>query len=434
MILGVTPARGGSKSILKKNIKEIAGKPLIAWTVEKAKKSRLMDRFVVSTEDEEISLVCRQYGAEVIPRPFHLATDDATILSVLQDLLNTIDADIVVILQCTSPVRQDGLIDACITKFLKTGADSLATGFICKLFEWGNYHGRRQDLHGFFHDDGNVYVVKAENIRKGNLWGEKMETLLISPEQNFEIDEIFDFWLNEQILLHRDSVEKIVRPQKPVSFSPEDAEPDDYRNYVIKNGAFIGKFEEMYQKLEDPWHIGDADQMQYDLEIYLLQKKNICQGECRILDIGCGKGQFTSRLKNTFPKAKILATDISETAIKKAQQNNHDLDIEFRTHDIRTEYQNLKEQFDLVIVSQVIWYILPEFPSIIEHIKKNVLNKDGTLLINLTFYQPGTQTYGNEVLSDVKNLCDLVGMEVIEMIEMNRFQNSNAIVLFKNKR
>jgi hypothetical protein len=85
-------------------------------------------------------------------------------------------------------------------------------------------------------------------------------------------------------------------------------------------------------------------------------------------------------------------------------------------------------------VSQVIWYILPEFPSIIEHIKKNVLNKDGTLLINLTFYQPGTQTYGNEVLSDVKNLCDLVGMEVIEMIEMNRFQNSNAIVLFKNKR
>jgi N-acylneuraminate cytidylyltransferase len=203
MILGITPARGGSKSIPKKNIKEICGKPLIAWTIEAAKQSKLLDRYVVSTEDEEIAEIARRDGAEVLPRPPELATDEATTLSVLQDVLKKKDADVVVLLQCTSPVRDDSLIDFCIKRFLETNADSLATGFICKLYEWGTYSARRQDLNGFFHDDGNVYVVKAELIKKGTLWGKKMEKVLIDKDQNFEIDDEFDFWLNEQILRKR---------------------------------------------------------------------------------------------------------------------------------------------------------------------------------------------------------------------------------------
>jgi N-acylneuraminate cytidylyltransferase len=203
MILGITPARGGSKSIPKKNIKEICGKPLIAWTIEAAKKSKLLDRYVVSTEDEEIAEIARRYVAEVVLRPPELATDAATTLSVLQDVLKKIDADIVVLLQCTSPVRDDSLIDYCIKRFLETNADSLATGFICKFYEWGTYSARRQDLNGFFHDDGNVYVVKAELIKKGTLWGKKMERVLIDKDQNFEIDDEFDFRLNEQILKKR---------------------------------------------------------------------------------------------------------------------------------------------------------------------------------------------------------------------------------------
>jgi len=203
MILGITPARGGSKSIPKKNIKEICGKPLIAWTIEAAKKSKLLNRYVVSTEDEEITEIAKRYGAEVIPRPPELATDEATTLSVLQDVLKRIDADAVVLLQCTSPVRDEGLIDYCIKRFLATNADSLATGFICKLYEWGTYSARRQDLNGFFHDDGNVFVIKSELVRKGELLGNKMEKVIISKEQNFEIDDEFDFWLNEQILERR---------------------------------------------------------------------------------------------------------------------------------------------------------------------------------------------------------------------------------------
>lgn len=199
-ILGVTPARGGSKAIPKKNIKEIYGKPLIAWTIEAAKKSKLIDRYVVSTEDKKIAQIARKYGAKVVDRPKKLATDTATTLSVLQDVLKKIPADIVVLLQCTSPVRDEGLIDDCIKKFFASKADSLATGFMCELYEWGKYSKRRQDLKGFFHDDGNIYVIKGNLIRKGSLWGKKMKKIIISKEQNFEIDDEFDFWLNEQIL------------------------------------------------------------------------------------------------------------------------------------------------------------------------------------------------------------------------------------------
>jgi N-acylneuraminate cytidylyltransferase len=209
MILGITPARGGSKGIPKKNIRKICKKPLIAWTIEAAHESKLLDRFVVSTEDPEIARVSRAYGAEVVDRPAALATDEATTLSVLQDLLLKIDADIVVLLQCTSPVRNSGLIDQCIDKFRKTGADALATGYLCSLFEWGTYSALRQDLRPFFHDDGNVYVIKSENILNGDLFSGKRETLIVDRECSFEIDDEFDFWLNEQILMKRNP--RIVR-------------------------------------------------------------------------------------------------------------------------------------------------------------------------------------------------------------------------------
>jgi CMP-N-acetylneuraminic acid synthetase len=203
MILGIIPARGGSKGIPRKNIKLIAGKPLIAWTIEAAKRSKLMDRFVVSTEDPEIAAIARQYGAEVMVRPPELATDTATTISVLQHILETVKADTVVILQPTSPVRDPDLIDRCIRKFQASGADNLGTGFICKFMAYGDYTARRQELKGFFYDDGNVYVVKSGLIKQGKLHGKMMETLEIDRESNVEIDDEFDFWLAEQVLLKR---------------------------------------------------------------------------------------------------------------------------------------------------------------------------------------------------------------------------------------
>jgi CMP-N-acetylneuraminic acid synthetase len=206
MILGVTPARGGSKGIPKKNIKRICGKPLIVWTIEAAKQSKLLDRFVVSTDDEEIAGVSKKWGAEVINRPSALATDEATTIAVLQDLLTKVKADTVVLLQCTSPVRTPGLIDQCIEKYRDTGADAVATGYLCNIFEWGTYSARRQELSPFFHDDGNVYVINAKNIKQGDLFAGKRETVIVPHECSFEIDDEFDFWINEKILKHRGTI------------------------------------------------------------------------------------------------------------------------------------------------------------------------------------------------------------------------------------
>lgn len=202
-ILGITPARGGSKGLPKKNIRPLAGKPLLAWTIEAALAAKSLNHYVVSTENAEIAQVAREYGAAIIERPLELATDEASTMSVLQHALTHTPADVVVLLQATCPIRRTGLIDACIERFLTRGADSLATGFICKYQEYGTNELNRQDVKGFFYDDGNVYIMKVDLIRRGDRYGEHVERMLLDREENVDIDEEFDFWLAEQILTKR---------------------------------------------------------------------------------------------------------------------------------------------------------------------------------------------------------------------------------------
>ncbi len=200
MILGVIPARGGSKGIPRKNIKLLLGKPLITWSIEAAIKSKSLDRYVVSTEDKEIAGIAKRYGAEILNRPMELATDEATTLSVLQHVIEKIPCDSIVLLQATSPIRRGGLIDECIREFIDNEYDSLATGFTCKYVEYGKNNLRRQDIEGFFCDDGNIYVIKADLIRGGDRYGKKIGKKIISRWENVEIDDDFDFWVAEHIL------------------------------------------------------------------------------------------------------------------------------------------------------------------------------------------------------------------------------------------
>lgn len=212
MILGLIPARGGSKGIPRKNLKTIAGKPLIVWSIEAAQNSRNLDHFVVSTEDDEIEKIARQHGAEVLRRPAELATDEATTLSVWQHALSVIPADTLVNLYPTSPIRDQGLIDRAIERFLEIRPTSLATGFLCKYLPFGatddgrnDIHGirGRQNIEGFFYDDGNVYVVNTQTIYQGQQYGDRLEHFYNLRECSVEIDDEFDFWLAEQILKKR---------------------------------------------------------------------------------------------------------------------------------------------------------------------------------------------------------------------------------------
>ncbi len=138
-IIGIIPARGGSKGIPGKNIKELAGKPLIAYTIEQAKESKYLDEIYVSTENLEIAKISEKYGAKVIERPMELATDTATSESVLFHFAKKVNFDILVFFQCTSPLRYSHQIDEAIEKFIKEDADSLLTGCINDRFLWDNY-------------------------------------------------------------------------------------------------------------------------------------------------------------------------------------------------------------------------------------------------------------------------------------------------------
>jgi N-acylneuraminate cytidylyltransferase len=203
-VLAVIPARGGSKGVPGKNIKKIAGKPLLAWTIERAKSSRWIDRLVVSTEDAKIAAVARKYGAEVLKRPKALATDKADTLPVLQHALRSCPADVLVVLQCTSPIRAKDLIDRAVEKFLAAKADSLGTVTHDHSYEYGQDMPRRQEIKPRMVDNGNVYVNRADLVlKKGDRYGKKLATLETSREEGVEIDDLYDFWLAEKILLER---------------------------------------------------------------------------------------------------------------------------------------------------------------------------------------------------------------------------------------
>ena len=204
-ILGVIPARGGSKGVKRKNLKLLNGRPLIYWSIKAAKESSLLDRFIVSTEDPEIKSIAQGFGAEVLDRPKRLARDFSTTLSVLQHVVREIrEADVIVLLQPTSPIRDGALIDRCIDKFLEKDVDSLATGFMSLQYEWGSMQNTpRQKLKGWFYDDGNVYVQKASSLRRGNWVGKKKYPMVIDRRYNFEIDDEIDFFILEVLMKKR---------------------------------------------------------------------------------------------------------------------------------------------------------------------------------------------------------------------------------------
>lgn len=204
MRLAVIPARGGSKGLPGKNIRLLNGKPLIAWSIEAALASLSVNRVIVSTDSEEIARIAMEFGAEILIRPEELATDEATTIAVLEDIINKIpEADTVIVLQPTSPLRDNGLIDECVELYEKGDHTNLATGYWCKYKEFGSHNNlRRQDYKGFFYDDGNVYVLSRELISKGLWCGKQPYKHCIARHMNYEIDDAVDFVILESLMKH----------------------------------------------------------------------------------------------------------------------------------------------------------------------------------------------------------------------------------------
>jgi CMP-N-acetylneuraminic acid synthetase len=226
-ILGVVPARGGSKGVPGKNLALVAGRPLLAWTAEAARASRTLTRLVLSTDAPAIAEAGRTMGLEV-PwlRDPQLARDDTPIVAVLADLLRGLSArdgyvpDVLVLLQPTSPLRRAGDIDAVVTRLLESGADSIVTVVEVphqfhplsvlsdvdgRLVPWagGATVTRRQDKPRVFARNGPAVVAcRPATLESGALYGPDTRGVVMAPEDSVDIDTPWDLalagWLLER--------------------------------------------------------------------------------------------------------------------------------------------------------------------------------------------------------------------------------------------
>ena len=216
-ILGIIPARGGSKGIPRKNIRSIAGKPLIAWTIEAALASSLTS-VIVSTDDAEIAQLSIQYGAQVpFLRPRDLALDETPGLSVLMHAIDQLQGlDAVLLLQPTSPLRSVADIDACIDIMVNSSVPSVVSvvesrahpSWMYKLggsnslmpVEKDSVH-RRQDLPPVFLLNGAIYLSDIAWIRSGSkLIGGESIGYVMPPERSVDIDDMLDWRIAEMLL------------------------------------------------------------------------------------------------------------------------------------------------------------------------------------------------------------------------------------------
>ena len=218
-IVAIIPARGGSKGILNKNIKNFCGKPLISWTIKQAKKSKSISSVWVSSDNEKILNISKQFGAKLIRRPKEISNDTASSESAWLHSIYEIEKekkiDIVVAMQCTSPLREPKDIDNALELFIKEDYDSMFSGAELKDFYiWEktknklnsiNYdyknRKRRQEIEKQFVENGSFYIFKPNILRKyNNRLGKKIGIAKMEFWKSFEIDELKD-WKMCEILM-----------------------------------------------------------------------------------------------------------------------------------------------------------------------------------------------------------------------------------------
>ncbi len=225
--LGIIPARGGSKGLPGKNIKELCGKPLIAWSIESGLKSKYLDEVMVTTDSKDIANIAKQYGASVpFLRPDVLASDTATSFDAIKHTIefykNEFDKefDYIVLLEPTSPLREEGDIDKMIEKIIKDedNFDSIVSiGEVaehpsimkqivsennilpfCKELELTT---RRQDNKKAYFPYGVAYIVKTKSLLEEKTFYTARNTFYeIKRYQCYEIDDIYDFLAIENIM------------------------------------------------------------------------------------------------------------------------------------------------------------------------------------------------------------------------------------------
>lgn len=229
-ILGLIPARGGSKSVPRKNIKTLNGKPLLQYTVEAANNSKQLTHVILSSDDQDIINVAKELELDVpFIRPKHLAEDASPTLDVVQHALKFynekgVSFDAVCLLQVTSPFKTGKFIDDAINKFVKSGCDALVS--VQKVPDEYNPHWvfkenkegqlklvtgekkiipRRQELPNAFHRDGLIYITKTNVVLEQNsLYGNSLTYIKSPYTSTINIDIAEDWEKAEAYLSSKD--------------------------------------------------------------------------------------------------------------------------------------------------------------------------------------------------------------------------------------
>ena len=230
-VLAVIPARSGSKGLPGKNIKELCGKPLIAWSIDAAKESKYIDKIVVSTDSEEIADIGRKYGAEVpFMRPAELARDTTSTYEVLEHVILILQEmgdcyHFMVLLEPTSPLREVSDIDNSLETLVNNFKRAESIAGVCELeathpdFLIGinsdgflmpylkkDFSGisRRQDLSKLYFLEGTIYASTIEALFKyKGFYHEKALAYIVPKWKAFEVDDLVDFLCIETILKNK---------------------------------------------------------------------------------------------------------------------------------------------------------------------------------------------------------------------------------------
>jgi len=224
--VAIIPARGGSKGVPRKNIKDFCGKPLISYIITTALKTPELDRVIVSTEDREIADISKKYGAEIpFIRPIDLASDDTPTMPVLKHAINYLEESenyspsLITLLYPTSPLLCPERISEAIEILKKGSFDSLVSVVEDKGHYWinnGNYKRlypkvikNRQYVNPLYRENGSIYLLTRDLIMKKNkITGDKVGFLIMKNDESVDIDTNIDFEFAE--FLYKKIFQKVI--------------------------------------------------------------------------------------------------------------------------------------------------------------------------------------------------------------------------------